>query len=109
VDRDDDVRIGIRTSALTFGRYDVLAVGICYALYLAGMAWVGVATRLGAIYFAAVGVAALIAAYHVWLIRGRDRMRCFRAFLHNHWLGFALFAGIVLDYAIRLRIWPRAW
>jgi len=109
VDRDDDVRIGIRTSALTFGRHDVLAVAVCYALYLGGMTWVGFTAKLGPIYFAAVGVAALIAVYHVWLIRGRDRMRCFRAFLHNHWLGFALFAGIALDYAIRLRIWPQVW
>ena len=109
VDRDDDVRIGIRTSALTFGRHDVLAVALCYALYLAGMAWVGVVQALGPVYFAAVGIAASIAAYHLWLIRGRDRMRCFRAFLHNHWLGLTLFAGIALDYAVRLRTWPRLW
>jgi len=109
VDRDDDVRIGIRTSALTFGRHDVLAVGICYALYLAGMAWVGRAQALGPLYFAAVGIAALIAVWHMWLIRGRDRQRCFRAFLHNHWLGLALFAGIALDYGVRLDTWPRAW
>ena len=109
VDRDDDIRIGIRTSALTFGRHDVLAVGVCYALYLAGMAWVGVAQRLGPVYFAAVGIAALIAVWHMWLIRGRDRARCFRAFLHNHWLGLVLFAGIALDYAVRLGTWPRIW
>jgi 4-hydroxybenzoate polyprenyltransferase len=109
VDRDDDIRIGIRTSALTFGRFDVLAVAICYALYLAGMAGVGIVARFGPAYFAGVVVAALIAVYHLWLIRGRDRMRCFRAFLHNHWLGFALFAGIAIDYAVRLSSWPRAW
>jgi 4-hydroxybenzoate polyprenyltransferase len=109
VDRDDDVRIGIRTSALTFGRHDVLAVALCYALYLAGMAWVGRAQALGPLYFAAVAIAALIAVWHVWLIRGRDRARCFRAFLHNHWLGLVLFAGIALDFAVRLQTWPRMW
>jgi 4-hydroxybenzoate polyprenyltransferase len=109
VDRDDDVRIGIRTSALTFGRYDVLAVALCYVLYLAGMAWVGRFQRLGPVYFAGLAVAAGIAVYHVWLIRHRDRARCFRAFLNNHWLGFTIFAAIVLDYAMRARSWPRTW
>jgi 4-hydroxybenzoate polyprenyltransferase len=109
VDRDDDVRIGIRTSALTFGRHDVLAVAACYALYLAGMAAVGRVEDLGPLYYAALLVAALIAVWHVWLIRGRDRERCFRAFLHNHWLGLALFAGIALDYGVRLQTWPRTW
>jgi 4-hydroxybenzoate polyprenyltransferase len=106
VDRDDDLRIGLRTSAITFGRFDVAAVAVCYALYLAGMAWVGAWVRLGWIYYAGLGVAALIAAWHVWLIRDRDRGHCFRAFLHNHWLGLAVFAGIALHYAVRYRAWP---
>ncbi len=109
VDRDDDVRIGIRTSALTFGRFDIAAVAVCYGLYLAGMAWVGRTAALGPLYYAGLGTAALVAIYHLWLIRSRDRTRCFRAFLHNHWLGLAVFAGIVLDQAVRLRSWPRAW
>ena len=108
VDRDDDVRIGIRTSALTFGRHDVLAVAVCYALYLAGMAWVGVLQKLGPVYFAAVGIAALIAVWHMWLIRGRDRACCFRAFLGNHWLGLAVFAAVALDYAVVGGRWPHA-
>jgi len=87
----------------------VLAVGVCYALYLAGMAWVGVVQKLGPAYFAAVVIATLIATWHMWLIRGRDRARCFRAFLHNHWLGMVLFAGIAVDYALRLRTWPQVW
>ena len=108
VDRDDDLRIGIRTSAITFGRFDVAAVGLCYAVYVAGMAWAGVVKNLGLVYYAALALAAAIAAYHLLLIRGRDRARCFKAFLHNHWLGLALFAGVALDYAWRLRAWPRA-
>jgi 4-hydroxybenzoate polyprenyltransferase len=109
VDRDDDARIGIRTSALTFGRYDVAIVALCYALYLGGMASVGWRLKLGPMYYAGLSVATVIAAYHVWLIRGRVRERCFKAFLHNHWLGFAVFAGIALDFALRLRLWPRTW
>jgi 4-hydroxybenzoate polyprenyltransferase len=106
VDRDDDRRIGIRTSALTFGRYDVLAVGICYAVYFAGMVWVGYARAMGPLYFAGLAIAAVIAIIHMRWIRGRDRMQCFRAFLHNHWLGLAVFAGVALDYAIRRHAWP---
>jgi 4-hydroxybenzoate polyprenyltransferase len=106
VDREDDLRIGIRTSAITFGRFDVAAIALCYAVYLAGMAWVGVTIGLGPLYFAGLVVAAAIAVYHLWLIRGRDRAACFKAFLHNHWLGLAVFAGTALDYAVRAGAWP---
>jgi 4-hydroxybenzoate polyprenyltransferase len=106
VDRDDDVKLGLKTSAITFGRFDVAAIGACYVLYLAGMAWYGQARGFGTYYFAGVAVAAALAAYHMGLIRGRDRDRCFRAFRSNHWLGFALFAGVVLEYALRQRAWP---
>jgi len=106
VDRDDDVRIGIRTSALTFGRYDVAAVALCYAAYLAAMAWVGGQLGMGAIYLAGLAVALAIAVHHVWIIRARERGACFRAFLGNHWLGLAVFAGVALDYAIVRGRWP---
>ena len=109
VDRDDDLRLGMRTSAITFGRFDVLAVALCYAAYIGGMVWVGRAMDLGPIYFVGLLVAVGCAAWHLWLIRGRERDRCFRAFLHNHWLGLAVFAGTVADYAIRARAWPREW
>ena len=109
VDRDDDLRLGLRTSAIAFGRRDVAAVALCYAVYLAGMAAVGYYLRLGWIYFAAVVLAAIIAGWHVRLIRGRSREACFRAFLHNHWLGLTVFAGIVLDFAVRAHAWPRNW
>ena len=108
VDRDDDIRIGMRTSAITFGRYDVPAVAVCYGLYFAGMAWVGVRLSFGALYWTGFAIAVLIAIYHLWLIRTRDRMQCFRAFLHNHWLGFAMFVAVAADHGWRHHAWPRA-
>ena len=106
VDRADDVKIGIRTSALTFGRYDVAAVALCYAVYVAGMLWVGHARGLGVIYFAGIGSAALIAIHHLATIRARDPAACFRAFLGNHWLGMTVFAAVALDYAVGAGRWP---
>jgi 4-hydroxybenzoate polyprenyltransferase len=97
VDRDDDLKIGIRTSAILFGRHDVAAVMACYALFMASMAAIGVWQRYGPWYYAGLAVAALIAASHYRLIRGRTREGCFKAFLHNNWVGAAVFAGIVLD------------
>ena len=96
VDRDDDLRIGIRTSAITFGRFDVLAVMVCYAASLLLIGLVGASRGLGTAFFAGLLAAAAIAVYHYTLIRGRERMRCFAAFRHNNWLGAAVFAGIVL-------------
>ncbi len=107
VDRDDDRRLGLRTSALTFGRFDVIAVACCYAVYFAGLAWVARERVLGPIFWTGFAVAVALAGYHLWLIRTRDRDRCFRAFLSNHWLGFAVFAGVALDYAVRMHAWPR--
>jgi 4-hydroxybenzoate polyprenyltransferase len=109
VDRDDDARIGIRTSALTFGRFDIVAVAACYAVYLGAMVWVGRVYALGVAYAAGLALALAIALYYLWLIRERDRAACFRAFLGNQWLGLAIFAGIALDYALRQGRWPRAW
>jgi 4-hydroxybenzoate polyprenyltransferase len=109
VDRADDVKIGIRTSALTFGRYDVAAVAVCYTVYLVGMAWIGRRHALHAVYFGGLAVALAIALHHVRIIRARDPAACFRAFLGNHWLGMAVFTGIALDYAWIARRWPRAW
>ncbi|MCM0043245.1 MAG: 4-hydroxybenzoate octaprenyltransferase [Burkholderiaceae bacterium] len=96
VDRDDDLLIGIRTSAITFGRFDVLAVMICYAIHLLLVAAVGASQGLGMGFFAGLLAAAGIAGYHYTLIRERDRLRCFAAFRHNNWLGAAVFAGIAL-------------
>jgi len=108
VDRDDDLRLGLRTAAIAFGRFDVRAVMSCYAVYLVGMAAVGMRQGMGPLYYAGLLGALACAAYHWTLIRHRDRDACFRAFLHNHWLGLAVFAGIALDHAVRLSAWPRA-
>ncbi len=101
VDRDDDLKIGIKTSAITFGRFDVAAVMLCYALACALILAVG--WQHGLRFWLAAGLlaAAACAVYHYTLIRTRDRMRCFAAFRHNNWLGAAIFAGIALDYALR--------
>ena len=109
VDRDDDLRLGLKTAAIAFGRFDVAAVMICYAIYLAGMAWVGMLRGFGALYYAGLAVALGCALWHGMLIRTRTRDGCFRAFLHNHWLGLAVFLGVALDYATRARAWPRLW
>ncbi len=98
VDRDDDFKIGIRTSAITFGRYDVAFVVVCYAVSLSLLALIGAMLEYGAFYFAGLLAAAELAFYHYILIKGRDRARCFKAFLHNNWLGAAIFAGIVADH-----------
>ena len=98
VDREDDIRIGIRTSALTFGRYDIFAVMLCYATMLAILVFVGIELGRGAFYYGGLLAAFFVMLYHYTLIRNRDRMRCFRAFLHNNWVGGAIFLGIVLDY-----------
>jgi len=103
VDREDDIRIGIRTSALTFGRYDIAAVMLCYAVTLGILGWVGWVQHYGVAYFAGLAVAAAIAVYHYTLIRDRDRMKCFKAFLHNNWFGAAVFAGLVAE--LNLRPW----
>jgi 4-hydroxybenzoate polyprenyltransferase len=97
VDRDDDMTIGMRTSAIFFGRYDVAAIMACYALFIAVMGAIGEWQHFGPLYFAGLGAAGLIALAHYTFIRTRTREGCFRAFRHNNWLGFAVFAGIVAD------------
>jgi 4-hydroxybenzoate polyprenyltransferase len=106
VDRDDDVKIGIRTAAITLGRYDVVGVMVCYGATLALLAYVGVRERVAWPYYAGLAVAAAMMGYHYLLIRGRSRAGCFRAFLHNNWVGAAVFAGIVAAYGLR-GAWPR--
>ena len=101
VDRDDDVHLGIHSSALFFGRYDVLAVMVCYAITLALLALAGLMAGLGVAYYLGLLVAEGIAAYHFALIKNRNREACFQAFLHNNWFGAAVFAGMVLDYWMR--------
>ncbi|NTV69844.1 MAG: 4-hydroxybenzoate octaprenyltransferase [Azonexaceae bacterium] len=100
VDRDDDLKIGIKTSAITFGRCDVAAVMACYAATLAIIGWIGWTLHLGLAFYAGLAVAAGIMAVHYTWIRGRERMPCFKAFLHNNWVGLVIFIGIVVDFLI---------
>jgi 4-hydroxybenzoate polyprenyltransferase len=101
VDRDDDIRIGIKTSALTLGRHDVAGVMVFYAAYLLSWALIGRSLGLGNVYLLGIAAAALQAAWHYTLVRTRSREGCFRAFRLHHWVGFAVFAGVALDLALR--------
>ncbi|MGE5615288.1 MAG: 4-hydroxybenzoate octaprenyltransferase [Bacillota bacterium] len=97
VDRDDDLKVGMRTSAILFGRYDVAAVMGCYAMFVAILLAIGGWQGYGVDYFAGVVGAAAIAFSHYRMIRERTREGCFRAFRHNNWVGAAVFAGLVVD------------
>jgi len=101
VDRDDDLKIGMKTSAITLGRWDVPAIMLFYAAYLSIWATARMDAAQGAIFFIAVGVAAGQAVWHWTLIRSRTRDGCFKAFRLNHWLGFTVFAGVALDCALK--------
>ncbi len=101
VDRDDDIRLGIHSSALFFGKYDVAGVMACYAITLALLSVAGRDAGLGWPYYLGLVGAAGIALYHYTLIRGRGREACFKAFLHNNWFGAAVFAGIVAGFLWR--------
>jgi 4-hydroxybenzoate polyprenyltransferase len=94
VDREDDVKIGIKTAAITFGRLDVLAVAFFYFATLALLAWVGVLVDLDDLFYLGLIVAAGIAIYHLWLIRKRSPEACFKAFNHNNWFGAVVFVGL---------------
>lgn len=97
VDRDDDERIGVPSTAILLGRHDVPFIVVAHAAYLVGMFGLGSAAGLGPAYFAGWIGAALCAGRQIALVRGRDRKRCFRAFNNNSLLGFLLFAGLALD------------
>ena len=100
VDRDDDVKVGIRSSAITLGRYDVAAVMASYALMLALLAWIGVGLHFRWPFYVALAAAAAMMLYHYTLIRARSREGCFRAFRHNNWVGLVIFAGIAIAIAL---------
>ncbi|RZU00813.1 4-hydroxybenzoate octaprenyltransferase [Rivibacter subsaxonicus] len=101
VDRDDDLRIGIKTSAITLGRFDVAAVMGFYGLYLLTWGVLGFGQGLGWVFALGLAAAAAQAAWHWTLIRDRAREGCFKAFRLNHWVGLAVFAGIVTELALR--------
>ncbi len=101
VDRDDDIRMGSKSTAILFGRFDLIAQGILYALMAATLVLVGLRADLGVAYWAGLAVAALLVAYEFRIARHRERGPCFRAFLHNNWVGLAIFVGIAVAVAGR--------
>jgi len=101
VDRDDDLRIGMKTSAITLGRFDLAAVMVFYLFYVLIWALALVQYAQSAIFLIAIGVAAAQAVWHGSLIWSRSRDGCFKAFRLNHWLGFTMFAGIAASYALK--------
>ena len=96
VDREDDLKIGIRTSAITFGRHDVTIMMLCYLVVMICFAWLGAKRDYSIIYWIFYAIAGLLIAHYYILIRGRDRARCFLAFRRNNWLGACLFLAIAL-------------
>jgi len=98
VDRDDDIKLGLRSSAILFGRYDVAGIMICHAVFILIMVYIGYRALLGAFYFIGLAIAVCLIAYQYVLIRSRQGERCFKAFLNNNWLGAAIFAGIVANF-----------
>ena len=101
VDRDDDVKIGIKSSAIFFGKYDVIAVMACYAIMLGLLAYVGKFMGYGKFYFIGLVAALGLVLWQYQLIKNRDKTLCFKAFLHNNWIGLALFVGIAAEYYFR--------
>ncbi len=99
VDREDDLRIGVKSTAILFGAYDRMMVGMSHTLTLLLLLVTGVTVGLGLLYYAGLAVAAGLAAYQQHLIRERKPEQCFKAFLHNNWFGAAVFAGLLLDYS----------
>ena len=100
VDREDDLRLGLRTSAITFGKYDVVAIGLCYGILLMTQLWVAYLADLSNYFLVGWIMALACAIYHMQLVSTRKREECFLAFRHNNWLGGFLFLGIVLGLSI---------
>lgn len=96
-DREDDLRIGVKSSAILFGRFDRLIIGLLQVVVLLLLWLTGLGAGLGALYGAGLAAAAGFSLYQQWLIRDRDPLRCFQAFLNNHYFGLAVFAGIAAD------------
>jgi 4-hydroxybenzoate polyprenyltransferase len=98
VDRDDDLKVGVKSTAILFGDADLFIIGGLQALMLLALVFVGNRAGLGGWYYASLGIAAILMAYHQWLARDRNRDGCFRAFRLNHYVGMVVFIGIVLHY-----------
>ena len=108
VDRDDDARLGLKSSALLFGRFDVLGVMIFHGLFLLTMAYAGYRLRFGVCYFSALVIATCLVIYQYQLIRERCRDRCFKAFMHNNFIGAAIWIGIVAEFILRIPLFADA-
>lgn len=108
VDRDDDMRLNLKSSAILFGVYDVALTMVCHFIFIGIMAWVGVSLKLGLHYFLGLAVALTLMLYQLHLIRTRERERCFKAFMNNNWVGAAIFAGLALDYWFRVPLFGPA-
>ncbi|KAA3629388.1 MAG: 4-hydroxybenzoate octaprenyltransferase [Proteobacteria bacterium] len=104
VDRKDDLKIGIKSTAILFGELDKLIIGILQALVLGALFLIGQQAKLGGFYYMGLTVAAGLAIYEQWMIREREPAACFRAFLHNNWFGLVVFCGVVLDFWARGRV-----
>jgi 4-hydroxybenzoate polyprenyltransferase len=100
VDRDDDIRAGARSTAILFGEADLIAQGVLYAMFLAALWFVGERAALGEYYRYGLGAAAVLIAWQFWRARDREPGSCFKAFLHNNWVGAAVFAGIAAHFAL---------
>ena len=98
VDRDDDIKVGVKSTAILFGDADLFVIGGLQGLMLVSLLFVGQMAELGFWYYASVSLAGLLMAYHQWLARERTRDGCFKAFLNNHYIGMIIFIGIVLHY-----------
>ena len=98
VDRDDDLKIGIKSSAIFFGKYDVIAVMACYVIMLGLLVYVGKFMGFGKYYFIGLAAALLLVLWQYILIKSRDKSHCFKAFLHNNWIGLVLFIGLAAEY-----------
>lgn len=101
VDRDDDLKIGVKSTAILFGEQDRLMTGVLQIMALYSLVLVGNRFELGTVYYFGLAAAAGLFIYQQWLIRFRARDACFKAFLNNNWVGVAVFAGIVMDYSFR--------
>jgi len=99
VDRDDDQKIGVKSTAILFGDMDLFVIGGLQITMLLALVLVGLSAGLGFWYYASVGVAGVLMAWHQWLARDRDPAQCFRVFVHNHYIGMVVFVGIVLHYS----------
>jgi 4-hydroxybenzoate polyprenyltransferase len=100
-DREDDLKIGVKSTAILFGPLDKKIIGVIQAMLILDLLLIGQRAELSGFYYSGVAAAAVLAIWQQYLIRDRDPAQCFKAFLNNNWIGFALFAGLVLDYQFK--------